>query len=110
MSHNYQYDLAVLKLLLKQDLVPYIGILGPLKKYLRMQDDLLQEGLSIEENLKNKIHAPIGLEIGAETPAEIGLAILAEIQSVLTKTAANPLKKKATPIHCSIPHLKMEEN
>ena len=109
-SHNYQYDLAVLKLLLKQDLVPYIGILGPLKKYLRMQDDLLEEGVIIKESVKNKIHAPIGLEIGAETPAEIGLAILAEIQSVLTKTAAKPLKKKATPIHCSIPHLKMKEN
>ncbi|WP_339658617.1 XdhC family protein [Flavobacterium frigidarium] len=110
MSHNYQYDLAVLKLLLKQDSVPYIGILGPLKKYLRMQDDLLEEGVIIKESVKNKIHAPIGLEIGAETPAEIGLAILAEIQSVLTKTAAKPLKKKATPIHCSIPHLKMKEN
>ena len=33
MSHNYNYDLAVLKLLLAQKMIPYIGILGPLKKY-----------------------------------------------------------------------------
>ena len=110
MSHNYQYDLAVLKLLMKEECVPYIGILGPLKKYIRMQDDLLQEGLVLNDSIQNKIHAPIGLEIGAETPAEIGLAILAEIQSVLTQTTARSLKKKTTAIHCSIPHLKMEKN
>ena len=110
MSHNYQYDLAVLKLLMKEECVAYIGILGPLKKYIRMQDDLLQEGLVLNDSIQNKIHAPIGLEIGAETPAEIGLAILAEIQSVLTQTTARSLKKKTTAIHCSIPHLKMEEN
>lgn len=99
MSHNYNYDLAVLKLLLTEGKVPYIGILGPLKKYQRMQEDLESEGFNLSEDFLNKIHAPIGLEIGAETPAEIGLAILAEIQSVLTATSAKPLREKMIPIH-----------
>jgi xanthine/CO dehydrogenase XdhC/CoxF family maturation factor len=99
MSHNYNYDLAVLKLLLTEDQIPYIGILGPLKKYERMQNDLESEGIELSEENMNKIHAPIGLEIGAETPAEIGLSILAEIQSVLTGTCAKPLKEKSEPIH-----------
>ncbi|MDR5590510.1 XdhC family protein [Christiangramia sp. SM2212] len=99
MSHNYNYDLAVLKLLLNENQVPYIGILGPLKKYQRMQDDLKTEEIRLSEDNLKKIHAPVGLEIGAETPAEIGLSILAEIQSVLMNKEARPLKEKNEPIH-----------
>ena len=99
MSHNYNYDLAVLKLLLAEEQIPYIGILGPLKKYQRMQNDLEAEGIEMSEENRNKIHAPVGLEIGAETPAEIGLSILSEIQSILTQTSARPLKEKSEPIH-----------
>ena len=99
MSHNYKYDLAVLKLLLAEDQIPYIGILGPMKKYQRMQNDLNTEGFYISEEFKKRMHAPIGLEIGAETPAEIGLSILAEIQSVLTQTSARPLRERSEPIH-----------
>ncbi|WP_228238445.1 XdhC family protein [Allomuricauda sp. M10] len=99
MSHNYNYDLAVLELLLDQPQLFYIGILGPLKKYNRMLDDLEQKGFRISKQDLAKIHAPVGLEIGAETPAEIGLSILAEIQSVLKGKQARPLKHRSTPIH-----------
>ncbi|NJY62806.1 XdhC family protein [Salinimicrobium sp. CDJ15-81-2] len=99
MSHNYNYDLAVLKLLLEKEEVPYIGILGPRKKYQRMLDELAEEGLKLNsENLK-RIYAPVGLEIGGETPAEIGLSILAEIQMVLSGKKARPLREKNSPIH-----------
>ncbi len=99
MSHNYNYDLAVLNLLLNEQKIPYIGILGPLKKYQRMLDDLKEEGFELNDEILQKIHAPVGLEIGAETPAEIGLSILSEIQSVLAGKSARPLKEKSTPIH-----------
>jgi len=99
MSHNYNYDLAVLKLLLGNVETPYIGILGPLKKYNRMLNELADEDIEVSKEDLAKIHAPVGLEIGAETPAEIGLSILAEIQSVLTKKEARPLKQKTEPIH-----------
>ena len=99
MSHNYNYDLSVLKLLLGNPETPYIGILGPLKKYERMLNELADEGIEVSKEDLYKIHAPIGLEIGAETPAEIGLSVLAEIQSVLTNKEARPLKQKTEPIH-----------
>lgn len=99
MSHNYNYDLAVLKLLLGKKTIPYIGILGPQKKYRRMLDELEEEGFNLTREDFNKIYAPVGLEIGAETPAEIGLSILAEIQSVLTEKKGRPLREKSTPIH-----------
>ena len=99
MSHNYNYDLAVLKLLLGRSEIPYIGILGPLKKYNRMLNELVDDGIEVSKGDLNKIHAPVGLEIGAETPAEIGLSVLAEIQSVLKNKNARPLKQKTKPIH-----------
>lgn len=98
MSHNYNYDLAVLKLLWDKE-IPYIGILGPQKKYDRMLKEFEEEGIQISNETRKKIHAPVGLELGAETPAEIGLSILAEIQAVLTGKSARPLKEKAAPIH-----------
>jgi xanthine dehydrogenase accessory factor len=99
MSHNYNYDLAVLKLLLAENSLPYIGILGPRKKYIRMLKELEEEGFDLQQEQLNKIYAPVGLEIGAETPAEIGLSILAEIQSVLSRKNARPLREKLAPIH-----------
>ena len=99
MSHNYNYDLAVFKLLLAQKMIPYIGILGPLKKYQRMLKELEEEGFNFEQEYFKKIYAPVGLEIGAETPAEIGLSILAEIQSVLTDKNVRSLREKSSPIH-----------
>lgn len=99
MSHNYNYDLAVLKLLLGEKMIPYIGILGPLKKYQRMLGELEEEGFDLKKEGVNNIYAPVGLEIGAETPAEIGLSILAEIQSVLTGKTARSLREKSSPIH-----------
>lgn len=99
MTHNYTYDLSVLKVLLTQSDIPYIGILGPGKKYQRMLDDLKDEGIEPTQQQLDLIHAPVGLEIGAETPAEIGLSILSEIQSVLTETPGGMLKEKEGPIH-----------
>ena len=99
MSHNYNYDLSVLKLLLGNRAIPYIGILGPLKKYERMLNELADGGIEVSKEDLKKIHAPVGLEIGAETPAEIGLSILAEIQSVLNHKEPRPLKQKNEPIH-----------
>ncbi|WP_298523900.1 XdhC family protein [uncultured Christiangramia sp.] len=99
MSHNYHYDLAVLQLLLKKTEVPYIGILGPLKKWERMKDDLDHAGIEVSSFDDDRIHAPIGLDLGAETPAEIGLSILAEIQAKLTNSSAKSLKFKNAPIH-----------
>lgn len=99
MTHNYNYDLAVLKLLLKEDKIPYIGILGPNKKYQRMLDDLEDEGIKLTEKQSDKVFAPVGLQLGAETPAEIGLSILSEIQAVLTNSSGSHLREIDGPIH-----------
>lgn len=99
MTHNYNYDLAVLKCLLNQEGVRYIGVLGPKKKYDRMRNELEASGAKLTDEKLAKIHAPVGLELGAETPAEIALSILSEIQAVFTLTEGSFLKHKEGPIH-----------
>lgn len=99
MSHNYNYDLAVLSILIAKDKAQYIGILGPLKKYKRMRSDLKNKGFELNESINQKIYAPIGLDLGAESPAEIGLSILAEIQKELAKGNGNSLRERSSPIH-----------
>jgi len=99
MTHNYNYDLAVLKLLLNEDKIPYIGILGPNKKHRRMMDDLAAEGIQLSDEQSAKIYAPVGLQLGAETPAEIGLSILSEIQAVLAGSDVRHLRELQGAIH-----------
>ncbi len=99
MTHNYNYDLAVLKLLLSEEKIPYIGILGPNKKHQRMLGDLAAEGIQLSEEQSSKIYAPVGLQLGAETPAEIGLSILSEIQAVLTESNVCHLRELEGSIH-----------
>lgn len=99
MSHNYNYDLAVLKQLLLKEKVPYIGLLGPKSKFERMLADLKAEQITLTNEQRSRIFTPVGLNIGAETPAEIALSILAEIQSVITLSKPVSLRDKNGPIH-----------
>ncbi len=101
MTHNYKYDLAVLKALLETNF-HYIGILGPKSKFNRMLDDLSIEGITASEEQLKKIHSPVGLDIGAETSEEIALSIVAEIKAVASERTGNSLKYKAGKIHNEI--------
>ena len=58
----------------------YIGALGSKKTHARRLERLGQEGYSLEALAR--IHGPVGLPIGSETPAEIALSIMAEITQV----------------------------
>ncbi len=59
----------------------YIGAMGSPKKVREMRENLLAKG--VPEKLIKKVHAPIGLNIGTETPGEIAVAIVAEMLAIL---------------------------
>jgi len=99
MSHNFAYDLAVLRLIRADLRIGYIGILGPREKYLRMKEDLQREGSALSAVEERRIFAPVGLNIGAETPAEIGLSILSEIQAFVSGVVPGHLRERERPIH-----------
>jgi len=94
MTHNYNYDLALLNELLKIK-VNYIGVLGPKKKLHRMLDEL---NIDPNTDLSN-VYGPVGLDLGAETAEEIALSISSEIKTVFSGSSVKSLKDKATAIH-----------
>ncbi len=98
MTHNYNYDYAILKALLSKN-APYIGALGPKKKLDNMITDLKAENIFLNERQKNILYGPVGLELGAETPAEIALSITAEIMSVMNNKKGGSLRNLLTEIH-----------
>lgn len=98
MTHNYNYDYALLKALLGKK-VTYIGTLGPKKKLDNMLLDLKKEGIFLNDEQKKSIYGPVGLEIGAETSAEIALSITAEILAAINHKKGGFLRNLTTEIH-----------
>ncbi|ALD21230.1 XdhC family protein [Hymenobacter sp. DG25A] len=98
MTHNYYYDLAVLRHLLPGP-ARYIGLLGPRKKYERLLSDLQQDFPAAAGRLAGRVYSPVGLNLGAETPEEIALSVVAEIQAVLAGRPAGFLRDSPHPIH-----------
>ncbi len=98
MSHNYEYDRDVLRKLIKTE-APYIGILGPRKRFDKMQEEFQLERIALSETDFERIHSPIGIDIGAEAPDEIAVSIIAEIQAKFAHREGGFLKMNDGPIH-----------
>lgn len=79
LTRGHRYDLDALRSLATQDL-RYLGLIGSKAKVARLHDALNDEGLHVEH--PERLHAPVGLDIGAITPEEIAVSILAELIAV----------------------------
>lgn len=91
-TRGHQHDLSALRALAGRPL-RYLGMIGSRAKVTRVYDALTSEGVNAEA-LK-AVHAPIGLDLGAVTPAEIAVSILAEMIAVRhgrLATATQPLR------------------
>lgn len=93
LTHDPKLDDPALHVALRSDAF-YIGSLGSRKTHGRRVDRLIEAGFSNEEI--GKIHAPIGLHLGGRAPAEIAIAIMAQITQVLHLGAGEEVKAKAT--------------
>src|ERR671936_2156292 len=68
----------------------YVGLVGSKRKTILIERMLREEG--VPEDRIRSVHAPIGLDLGGRTPAEIALAILAEIEAERYGGSAPPLR------------------
>ncbi len=98
MTHNYLDDLEILKTLLPSP-ARYLGVLGPKQRTEKLLQDLHAEKITYSKQQLQKLYAPIGIDTGADTPEEIALSIIAEIQTVLAKRSGGFLRNRTEPIH-----------
>ena len=102
MTHNYLHDRIILAALLASP-AAYIGVLGPRRRTDRLLAELaaeLGEGHpSLGKASLRRLHGPAGLDIGAESPEQIALAIVAEIEAVGARRGGGLLKHRSAPLH-----------
>lgn len=98
MSHDYKTDKKNLSRVLATS-ASFIGMLGPRVRSERIWRELEEEGSAISQADMDRIHAPVGLDIGSVTPEEIALSMAAGVKAAFAKRNGAFLKFRDTPIH-----------
>jgi xanthine/CO dehydrogenase XdhC/CoxF family maturation factor len=97
MTHNFPMDVRLLPLLVAKR-PRYLGLLGP-----RARADRLFQQLSIP--FSGDVHAPVGLDIGCDTPQAIALSIAADIQASISSREGGLLMLRDGAIHSAAPEM-----
>ena len=96
LSHHHGLDGPALAAALDGG-VRYVGAMGSRRTQARRKEWLVEHGFS--EEVQAKVHGPAGLDIGADTPAEIAVSILAEVIAVRHGLSGGALSDRSGPIH-----------
>jgi xanthine dehydrogenase accessory factor len=96
LTHDEKFDVPALQAALRTDAF-YVGAIGSRKTQSRRRERLLEAGLTEEQF--ERIHGPSGLDLGADSPAETALSILAEALAVRAARPGTPLKTAPGRIH-----------
>jgi xanthine/CO dehydrogenase XdhC/CoxF family maturation factor len=95
MTHSLPQDRELLAHLLPQPL-RYLGVLGPRSRADRLLAELSPAPTPAQ---LDKLHAPVGLDLGAEGPEEVALSIVAELRAVLAEREGGKLRARQAPIY-----------
>lgn len=98
MTHSMEQDRALLGRLLQAP-PRYLGQLGPRSRTERLLQALAEADPAFRPPATDALHAPVGLDIGAENPEEIALAIVGEIRAAFAGRGGAMLREHAGPIH-----------
>ncbi|MGA9584348.1 MAG: XdhC family protein [Terracidiphilus sp.] len=99
LTHSFEQDSQILASLFAREVQSaYVGVLGPQRRTREVLAEAarllgLPNPMERAEEWLSRMHAPTGLDLGAETPAAIALSIIAEIQQTLNNGSALPLRQ-----------------
>ncbi|MGA9671339.1 MAG: XdhC family protein [Terracidiphilus sp.] len=99
MTHSFEQDSHILASLLALDAqLAYVGVLGPQRRTRELLAEAarllnLPASAAQTERWLAQLHAPMGLDLGAESPETIALSVLAEVQKSFTAATALPLRQ-----------------
>ncbi|MGC5224074.1 XdhC family protein [Micromonospora sp. DT81.3] len=96
LTHDERLDVPALEVALRLP-VAFVGALGARRTVARRADLLLRRGLNHLE--LERLHSPLGLDLGATTPEETAISILAEVVAARRGGPGTPLRDSPTPIH-----------
>jgi xanthine dehydrogenase accessory factor len=99
LTHDDKFDLPLIRGALASDAF-YVGWIGSRRNQARRRDLLREDGVTDAE--LDRISGPSGLDIGADTPAETALSMLAEMIAVRANRAGGRLKDAETRIHAPL--------
>jgi xanthine/CO dehydrogenase XdhC/CoxF family maturation factor len=97
MTHHFLRDRTLLAALLASP-CRYVAVLGPRRRTEQLLRELAQDG-ALPADARERVFAPAGLDLGAEAPEEIALAIAAEVRAVAAGRRGGPLRERKDPIH-----------
>ncbi|KAF0846147.1 XdhC family protein [Nocardia caishijiensis] len=97
LTHDPKFDVPMLTAALALPTIGFIGALGSRRAHTDRVARLREQNLSPASI--SRIHSPLGLDLGAHTPAETAVSILAEILAARTDASARPLSTLTGPIH-----------
>jgi len=98
MNHNYRADLEALRIVLSSP-VRYVGVLGPRRRTEHLLTALRARGSQHDSHVSERLYGPVGLDIGADNPEEIALAIVAEIQAAFAGRCGGSSRDRRGPLH-----------
>jgi len=97
-THRFDHDQLWLETALATE-SPYIGVLGSRQRATRLVRTLVDAGRPPRARDRARLFAPIGLDIGGDSPDDIGLAAVAEMQAVLESRPGGSLRERTAPMH-----------
>lgn len=98
MTHNYELDRMLVQALLP-GAIPYLGVLGSRNRIQRMLDEIQSDRGELNQKELDKLHSPVGLDIGADSPEEIALSILSELVCRKNARSGQSLRLRKEPLH-----------
>lgn len=102
LTHIFETDSAWLQRILPHP-VAYVGVLGSRNRASRLMEQIAAAGVVITSEMQRRLFAPIGLDLGGESPESIALAGIAEMEAVLHERPGGFLRARQSPIHTRTP-------
>jgi xanthine dehydrogenase accessory factor len=98
MNHNFHEDVKAVQMTLSSP-ASYIGVLGPRLRTESLLEELRAQGETPTDAQLERLYGPVGLDIGADEPNQIALAIVAEVQAVFARCDGGFLRDRVGPLH-----------
>jgi len=98
MTHHFLHDRTLLERLIEAP-AAYLGVLGPRRRRERLLEQLAVDGIETSRQARSRLYGPVGFDIGSETPEEIALSAISEIQAVISGRDGGSLTEVNRPLH-----------